>query len=384
MISSDAWVLAAGTSYPTVPGRLQRENIRFGGIGAHEVLAEPLYGCWEGNMSHALLRTPVDVCRQRGEDRIVLGNAGVVRIVDMGCEVEHVRPGDLCVLVSVDVWDAHGYPVKIFAYDAPGTIGLLSRQVKLRADQVAPIARDSRHSLQQWAAFSIRYTSAWDNWHVAHAAWRVQMDEPGLVPEVWGWGGGVALAELLLARSQGCRATLITSSDARAALCRRLGLETVDRREFPDLWFDEARFGSDLDYRRRYMQSESAFLRTVKERTGGAGVSIFIDNIGGPVCRATLKALARQGVVATCGWKEGESLAVNRAAECIGRHIHVFTHGARRSLDAFRYAEQHDWLAPPDGEVWDWERIPELADEFAAGRVASYFPLFRVNADRGA
>jgi NADPH:quinone reductase-like Zn-dependent oxidoreductase len=380
IIHTEAWVLLAGESYPATPGELLLQPYAFDDIGANEVLAEPIYGCWEANMSHAVTRSPVDICRQRGETRVVLGNAGVVRILATGAEVQTVKQGDMCVLISVDVWDEYGYPVKIFAYDAPNTIGLLAKRIKLRGDQVVPIAHDSRRSLQQWAAFSVRYASAWDNWQVASAAWQLQMvKNQCAAPQVWGWGGGVALAELLLARSQGCRATMITSSDERIALCERLGLETVDRRQFPDLAFDHGRFQTDLAYRRRYMRSESAFLRTVKERTNGAGVSIFIDNIGGPVFRATQKALARQGVVTTCGWKEGTEVSMNRAAECIGRHIHVFTHGSRRSPEALHYAEQNSWLAPADDEVWSWDRIPELSANFSNGLITSYFPLFAVN-----
>lgn len=379
MISTDAWVLRAGPATPT-PGTLTRENFEFAPITEHEVLAEPIYGCWEGNMTHAINRSPMDVCRQRGEERVVLGNAGVVRILETGSAVHNVRPGDVCVLISVARWDEFGYPVKILAYDAPGTMGVLARQMKLDATQVFPIAKNSKRSLEQWAGFSIRYATAWDNWKVAYAALRAQIEEESAAPiHVWAWGGGVALAELMLAKSQGCRTALITSDDARLALCRQVGITGIDRRQFPDLHFDGERFRSDLGYRKKYMRSEGIFLDLVKEYTGGAGVSIFIENIGAPVFRATQKAMARQGVITTCGWKEGAELTVNRASECINRHIHVFTHGSRNTNDALHYAENNDWLAPVLDAPYAWEDIPQLAQEYAAGRISNYFPLFKVN-----
>lgn len=378
MITTDAWVLHAGPTRP-VPGELVREDYSFPAITENDVLAEPIYGCWEANMTHAVKRWPIDVCRQRGEDRIVLGNAGVVRILEVGAAVENVKPGDVCVLISVGIWDPFGYPLKILAYDAPGTMGVLAKQIKLHATQVFPIFKNSRYSLRQWAAFPIRYATAWDNWKVAYGAWRLQMSE-NVPVHVWAWGGGVSLAELLLAKTFGCRTALIASDDKRLSMCERLGITGIDRRQFPDLAFDEQRFKSDLNYRKRYVQSERVFLNLVRQHTDGAGVSIFIDNIGGPVFRATQKALGRQGVITTCGWKEGTDLAVGRASECINRHIHVFTHGARNTHEALHYAETHGWMPEVGDEVYPWESVPDLMRDYADGKVSSYFPIFQVNA----
>src|SRR5215475_2052693 len=100
MNTTEAWVLHRGNNDVSdrKPGELRLETYTFPEITPHEVLAEPLYGCWEGNMTHAVLRRPVDVCRQRGEERIVIGNAGVVRILQIGDAVKSVRRGDVCML----------------------------------------------------------------------------------------------------------------------------------------------------------------------------------------------------------------------------------------------------------------------------------------------
>src|SRR5439155_816788 len=66
-----AWCLYPGTGHER--GRLAelvREEIELAGPGEGELLVEPLYGSWEGNMHHALLRDPVDVCKQRGADEV--------------------------------------------------------------------------------------------------------------------------------------------------------------------------------------------------------------------------------------------------------------------------------------------------------------------------
>src|ERR1044072_1714271 len=97
----------------------------------HEVLAEPIYGCWEGNMNHAFRRTPVDICRQRDEEEVVIGNAGGVRVLRTGRAVTSVVEVSLCLVFCNGVGDEFGYPKKIYGYDAPGTVGLLARQTKL-------------------------------------------------------------------------------------------------------------------------------------------------------------------------------------------------------------------------------------------------------------
>lgn len=379
MITTEAWVLPRGPSEP-VPGELALARYSFADLEPDEVLAEPIYGCWEGNMTHALERRPIDICRHRGEEQVVLGNAGVVRVLKTGRGVRALREGDVCGLISAGELDRAGYPKKILAYDAPGTMGVLAKQMKLREFQLFRIPGDTRHSLAQWAAYTVRYATAWDNWKTALGAWRLQMADQEYRPvHVWGWGGGVALGELLLAKAAGFRATLICSTDERMDLCRRLGIEPFDRRPYLDLQFDEPCFKKDLSFRRRYVQAERAFLSEVEQRTGGDGVSIFIDNIGGPVYRATLNALGRQGVIATSGWKHGMVLPVVRARECINRHIHVFTHGARYELGAIDYAEEHGWLPPVDGPVCEWSDIGDLARAYGSGALDAYFPMFQIN-----
>ncbi|HEX7839074.1 MAG TPA: zinc-binding dehydrogenase, partial [Kofleriaceae bacterium] len=234
------------------------------------------------------------------------------------------------------------------------------------------------------AAFSLRYVTAWANWRVAYGCWNVQMsDESMPAPFVWAWGGGTAFAEADLARLHGCRAAMMSSNPERLAMIARAGIEPIDRREFADLSFDETKYASDSKYRKAYQAAEAAFLKKVKEVTGGYGVSIFVDHIGTPVTRATLKALARQGVIATAGWKHGMVTTSMRAIECIQRHVHVHTHYARRSeaRAAMLAAESMGWM-PPIGEtetVVEWNDIPKLAEAYAAERVDSYFPVFRVN-----
>ncbi len=383
-IKTEAWVLHAGPERSEL-ATLVKEDFSFPDMTEDELLVEPIYGCWEANMTHALDRKPVDICRQRGESRVVLGNSGVVRVLRAGASVKQFRAGDFCLYFGAKITDPNGYMLKAPGYDALGSLGMLAKQIKIHPRQIIPLPVRTRYSLRQWAAFCLRYLTAWSNWHVAYGAWRLQMDREEIPDEetfVWGWGGGVVLAELALAKLKGCQVFMIASQDERLQLIHDMGITPIDRRLFSALDFDEEQYRLDAAYKQRYQEAEKTFLDLIREYTAGRGVSIFIENIGVPVFRATVKALARQGVMTTCGWKKGMNLQFVRAIECINRHIYVHTHYARysESRTAIAFAEETGWIPPDTTEVYGWDDIPQLARDYSAGTITSYFPLFQVNA----
>ncbi len=382
-IKTDAWVLHAGEKgAPPRRAELVRETFEFEEPGPTEALVTPLYGCMEGNMGHAVERKPIDICLARGEERVVIGNAGVVRVERCGPEVTTVKEGDIAILFCNGDPDEFGYPRKIFGYDTPGSIGMLARTTKFDQRQLIPVPPDTKYSLQQWAAFSLRYVTAWSNWELAYGVLRLLVSEDELpTPEVWGWGGGVCLGELALAKHWGCRATQIASTDQRLATIERLGIRPVDRREFIDLYYDKKRFRQDEEYTARYLAAEKVFMNKVVELTGGQMVNIFLDYVGAPVIRATLKALAREGVIATAGWKEGMMIELVRASECIARHQHVHTHYARyqQGVAAVAFAEEHGWLPPLDGNVYSFDEVPQMFEDYRAGKLG-WFPIYAINA----
>ncbi len=297
MLETEAWVLHQGERQrrgPPESAELVRESFPIPALADDEVLADPIYGCWEGNMTHALERIPVDVCRFRREPRIVLGNAGVVRVVTAGPAVTDIAPGELCMVFPNAEPDAAGYMVKALAYDARKTMGLLARQTRLPRRCLIPIPGGSRYSLRQWAAFSLRYVTAWSNWRLAYGCYRLQMTAADCpAPFVVAWGGGVSLGQLILAKHDGCTAAMIASTDHRLASLRDLGIIGIDRREFADLHHDPDRHQADGEYRRRYDEAEATFLARIAQAGGGQPVAVFIDHIGTPVYRATLAALGR-------------------------------------------------------------------------------------------
>lgn len=379
-VKAEAWVLhAASAGQQEGRAELVRETFEFSDISDEEVLAEPLYGGWEGNMDHALDRRPVDICRQRGEQRVVIGNSGVARILEVGKQVRGVEPGQLAVL-GQNVIDPWGYPEQLYGYDSPNTIGMLATKTKCHQSGVHVIPDNTRHALPRWGAFAVRFGSAWSNWKLAYGLLRLQLSEEQCPsPHVWGWGGGTTLATLGLARLHGCQAVMMSGDDRRLKTITDWGLTALDRRPFGSLNFDAKRLATDLKYRMAYGRAEAAFLREVRERTDGIGVQIFVDYVGPPVFRATLNALSREGIVTTAGWKKGMNLSYVRASACVRRNHLIHSHGfAHHELDAaIAFAEENDWLPPVDDPVFSFEEIPELAARYHAGELGM-FPVYSV------
>jgi NADPH:quinone reductase-like Zn-dependent oxidoreductase len=380
--SADAWVLKAGDPRKSGPGKLVREKISVNAIEANEVLVAPIFGCWEANMSHALERQPIDVCRFRNEPQVVLGNAGVVRIVEVGSDIKNLQPDQLAIVSPNGMVDRWGYTMKALGYDSPGRSGILATLAVLTEKHLILIPECSKYSLVQWAAFSARYVTAWSNWQLAYAVFHLLVP-PGECPNphVWGWGGGTTLAEIDLARRHGCIGAMLSGKAENLETIRRSAIIPVDRRPFSALHWDEERYQVESEYRREYKRAEELFLAEVERITQGDMVHIFVDYVGSPVYRATLKALSREGVITTAGWKAGMKLSHSRAEECISRHQHIHTHYAKYSqaVEAVSYAEATGWLPGPPKSVCKFDDIPELAERYSRNET-DYFPCFEINA----
>ncbi len=377
---SRAWFLYPGTGADSERGQiaeLRCEPFYVPEPGPGEVLVETLYGSWEGNYQHALLRDPVDICRMRDEPRVVLGNAGVVRPLRCGPGAEAIEVGHPHMIFGAGEVDRHGFMTRALAYDARGTMGALAERFVIPARCLAPIPPGTRHTLAQWAAFAVRYVTAWANWALAYGTLRLQLDAAALPrPHVWGWGGGTTFAELDLARRHGCEAVMVSGTDRHLELIESSGIAALDRRRFPGLAQSD-----DADDRAREARraAERHFVDEVRRRTAGDGVHIFVDYIGTPMLRATLKALGRNGIVTTAGWKHGMRIPLRRAVECIQRRQHIHTHYARygECIDAMAYGEANGWMPAVEAEITPFEDVPALARRYGAGETG-YFPVFAV------
>lgn len=104
-------------------------------------------------------------------------------------------------------------------------------------------------------------------------------------------GSGVSSAAIQIARMLGARRIVATAGgDDKLTQARELGATHT------------------VNYR------TSDFLATVKEATGGKGVEVVVDHVGGEVFERSMRALARAGRVVLCGATAGGEAEINLRA----------------------------------------------------------------------
>jgi NADPH2:quinone reductase len=142
---------------------------------------------------------------------------------------------------------------------------------------------------------------------------------------VHGAAGGIGTAAIQLAKAVGARVIAVVSDDRKAEVARQAGAETVVLAE--------------------------GFRQSVAEATGGRGVDIVVDPVGGDRMTDSLRSLAPEGRLLVIGFTGGEipTVKVNRL---LLNNISVVGVG----WGAF-------WMPRPEylGEQWE-ELVPLLRD----------------------
>jgi NADPH2:quinone reductase len=139
-----------------------------------------------------------------------------------------------------------------------------------------------RMSFAEGAALYINYTTAWFALHRVAA-------QAGETVLLQGAAGGVGTSAIEVVRAFGARSIAVVSSDKKERAARAVGADEVVRSTAP--WLDQ-----------------------VRELTGGRGVEIVIDTVGGDRFLDSVRALAIGGRLVVVGFAGGAipTLKVNR------------------------------------------------------------------------
>ena len=158
--------------------------------------------------------------------------------------------------------------------------GLADRAV---ADPAMTFPLPDSFSMEQGAGFILNY-------HTSHFALhrRGQLKE-GETVLVHGAAGGVGTAAIQIARGSGARTIAVVSSDEKEGVAREAGADEVVR-------------------------STGDWLGAARELTGGRGVDVVYDPVGGDRFTDSVRSLAPEGRLLVVGFAEGEipSVAANR------------------------------------------------------------------------
>ena len=178
-------------------------------------------------------------------------------------------------------------------------------------------------SWEQAAAFTLATLTAW-----RLVVTRARL-EPGETMLIWGIGGGVAAAALQIGKRIGARVFVTSGSDAKLARARELGADET---------FDHG--NADV-------------VREIRERNGGRGVHVVLDDVGQATWERSLRALGRGGRLVTCGATSGPMVQTDvRKLFWHQWTIMGSTMGNDRELDAIVDALGGGALLPPVDTVF--------------------------------
>lgn len=181
-------------------------------------------------------------------------------------------------------------------------------------------------------------------WHMLISVARLQAGETIFIP---GAGGGVASISIQIAKHAGARVITSTSTPGKMQHAKELGADVV------------------VNYR------DADWVNQVVESTGGRGVDVVQDNVGGQTWADCLLTLARGGRMVVCGSHSGSSfeLAIpqiyHRQLSILGANGGTYN----ELVTALRLADQ-GFLRPvidrvlPLDQIQEGHRILEEHDHF--------------------
>ncbi len=293
---------------------VQLDEVELRELGPSDVRLRILAVSAEHNVDHAALADTMNIAEARG-GKMYPGNSAVGEVVEVGERVTRFQKGDVVVTHCNGEPDTYGYPLRIWAYDQPDSIGWYGEEAVVGDWQIIPAPLDCGLNLWEIAALPLRAPTAYHMWRRALGIYRLKVPRgQRAVLNVLGFGGGVSELFLMLARSEGHRAIFCSGSPERRAHLESLGIEPIDQKAFH-------RFAGRDDVK--------AFNKHVKGMTDGEGVQIVCDMLRGPVYPAGLAVLSRMGVDVSAGWQLSTAVDYNSANLSVRQitldHVHYET-----------------------------------------------------------
>jgi len=196
--------------------------------------------------------------------------AGIVKAVGAG--VSAFKPGD-----------------KVIAFT---TYGAFAEEVKTEATRLLPLP--DKMSFEAGAAFLLTYATS------DHALRDRGALRPGETLMVLGAAGGVGVAAIEIGKALGARVIACASSEDKLAVCREHGADAT------------------INYAKEDLREQ------IKALTGGKGVDVVYDSVGGPYSEPAFRSLAWRGRLLVVGFAAGEipklplNLALLKGASVVG------------------------------------------------------------------
>src|SRR5262245_18450762 len=207
-------------------GRVIRlDEVQLRPLGARDVHLRILAASLEHNVDHAALADTMNIAEARG-GKIYPGNSALGEVVAVGEQVTRFKPGDIVITHCNGAPDDYGYPLRIWAYDQPDSIGWYGEEAMVGDWQIIPAPLACGLNLWEIAALPLRAPTAYHLWRRGHDIFRIKVPREKIARlNVLGFGGGVSELFLMQAIYEGHRAFFCSGSPARREHLQKLGVE---------------------------------------------------------------------------------------------------------------------------------------------------------------
>lgn len=255
-------------------------------------------------------------------ERVPLGDgAGIVR--EIGAGVSTLKVGDRVTAPHFTLWQDGDYDPAVFSADAGNTRdGWLADRIVLPATSLVRLPEAM--SFEEAAALGAAGITAW---HVLETLGRIKAGDTVLTLGT----GGVSVLALQIAKLNGARVAITSSSDDKLAACRALGADiTVNYRKQP-AWQD-----------------------AIRAATGGRGVDIVVETVGVSTLTQSLACCAPNARVGLLGALGGPATGPSNLGALILNNIVLkgITSGSRRMLEDLLRASAANGLKPKIDRVF--------------------------------
>jgi crotonyl-CoA carboxylase/reductase len=153
---------------------IQLDELTLREVGPRDVHLRILAVSAEHNVDHSALADTVNIVELRG-GKVYPGNSAVGEVIGVGSEVTRFQPGDVVVTHCNGEPDIYGYPLRIWAYDQPDSIGWYGKEAVVGDWQVIPAPLECGLNLWEIAALPLRAPTAYHLWRRAMGIFRIKV-----------------------------------------------------------------------------------------------------------------------------------------------------------------------------------------------------------------
>ena len=272
------------------------DDLELRDVGPTDVHMRIIAASAEHNIDHAATADTVNIADVRG-GKMYPGNSAMGEVLAVGDQVTKFKPGDIVITHCNGEPDKFGFPLRIWAYDQPDSIGWYGEEAVVGDWQLIHAPLDSGLSVWEIAALPLRAPTAYHMWRRALGIYRIKVPrEYQAQLNVLSFGGGVGELFLQLAKAEGHNAYFCAGSKERRDALEPFGIVGIDQKQFN-------RFATREDV--------NAFRAHVRDLTGGENMHIVCDMLRGPVFPAGLAVAAREGVNVSAGWQLSQVVEYN-------------------------------------------------------------------------